>query len=182
MNLNEIMEPMEEAREQQGIIGQGNSNITVSQEPPNDSAETAASANGPLAPALPDLNLVVGPRQQIDPVPIRAHENQDNGPLYEDPSLVAILQQHSSEPIYSAEDPMQLEVYNVVTYVNKQICPILATSSQTPPTGGTSKLLQSMETRVVAQNIDKKLNIVEDRGIILEENRVLPAVEHNREI
>ncbi|XBH62498.1 hypothetical protein VPH35_116711 [Triticum aestivum] len=38
-----------------------------------------------------------------------------------------------------------------------------------------------MENRVVSQRTGKDMSIVDDRGIILKQNRVLPAVEHGQE-
>ena len=146
---------MGEVQDLQG--GNGNSNITLSQEPPNDSAETAASANGPLAPALPDLNVLVGPPEHSDPLPLRAQEHHVNGPLYEDPSLAAILQHHS-EPIFSAVDPMQLEVSNAVL-VSKVILISPATSSQISPIGRSDNI----EDRVVPHGKETDMSIVEDK-------------------
>lgn len=54
--LNDLMAPMEE---EFPLDDDANANniITVSMAPSNNNANSAASANGPLAPYLPDLNM-----------------------------------------------------------------------------------------------------------------------------
>ena len=58
MALHDLMEPLEE---EGNLEHAANSSLTVSLVPPDNSVSTDASANGPLAPILPDLNLNDGP-------------------------------------------------------------------------------------------------------------------------
>ena len=62
--MNELMEP----REVNNPVMEANSSITLSVVPFDVSANSAASANGPLAPmvhALPNLNLEVVPNGPV---------------------------------------------------------------------------------------------------------------------
>jgi hypothetical protein len=59
--MNDLMAPMEEGNNQ---AVEANSSITLSMIPSDNSANIAASANGPMAPmvlVLPDLNLEIVP-------------------------------------------------------------------------------------------------------------------------
>ncbi|XP_045090689.1 uncharacterized protein [Aegilops tauschii subsp. strangulata] len=123
LHLHDLMEPMEEKYVHPEVEQlPANSNVTVSDVPPNISAETANSVVGPLAPLdplLPDLNADIGQTGPEEPVgPIMAQDlptvavleemNLAVQPL-EDLHLSAILNNHSVALISHMVDPMHFE-------------------------------------------------------------------------
>lgn len=121
--LNDLMAPIDDVA--QVVVdnlqqAEANSNITISLEPPNNSADTATSTNGPLAPnllGLPDLNGVAGPDDGIEPTqaqvpPLAIIQVQPQiiaPPVLEDMNLSAILLQPNSVIPDNSMDPMALE-------------------------------------------------------------------------
>lgn len=127
--MNDLMEPME-AEDNPAL--EANSSITLSMVPSDNSANTVASANGPMAQnvhALPDLNLEVVPNgPEIAPIqaqqqplaaeifiPLPVMENNVHLPVIQaqpvsDPSLDAVM--HLSDPTHwdRQDDPMQFEL------------------------------------------------------------------------